>query len=257
MPVMLPRLPWLTAWGGRRYDRRVQRENGEVMKKTDARTVPAYTVSEAAHHLRLSPATLRAWVAGRPYLTNTGERQSARLIQPAQVRPPMLSFWNLVEAHVLRALRSEHGVPVPAVRKALRYAEKELGIEHLLLRRDLQTEAGRLFLERYGQLIDLSNSGQLAMKKMLEAHLRRVEWDPTRLPVRLYPFLARSESDDNRTIAIDPRVAFGRPVVRRAGVSTHAIVQRLDAGESVAAIADDYGLTQAEVEQAALYERAA
>ena len=219
--------------------------------------MPAYSVSEAARHLRVSPATLRAWVAGRPYPTSAGERQSARLIHPAQAEPPMLSFWNLVEAHVLRALRTEHGVPIPAVRKALRYAEKELGIEHLLLRRDLQTEAGRLFLERYGQLIDLSNSGQLAMKKMLEAHLRRVEWDPSRLPVRLYPFLAGSESEDDRTIAIDPRVAFGRPVVRRAGVSTQAIVQRLDAGESVADIASDYELTQAEIEQAALYERAA
>jgi len=129
-------------------------------------------VSEAARYLRLSTGTLRTWVAGRPYTTRAGERQSPRLIHPAQARPPMLSFWNLVEAHVLRALRSEHGVSVPALRKALRYAEKELGIEHLLLRRDLQTEAGRLFLERYGELIDLSNSGQLAMKKMLEANDR-------------------------------------------------------------------------------------
>jgi uncharacterized protein (DUF433 family) len=224
---------------------------------TDVRTVAAYTVSEAARHLRLSAGTLRAWVAGRPYPTSAGERRSARLIHPAQAEPPMLSFWNLVEAHVLRALRTEHGVSAPALRKALRYAEKELGIERLLLRPDLQTEAGRVFLERYGQLIDLSNSGQLAMKKTLEAHLRRMEWDPNRLPVLLYPFLPGSQGDGERSIAIDPRVAFGRPIVQRAGVSTQAIVQRLDVGESVSEIADDYGLTPAEIEQAALFERAA
>jgi hypothetical protein len=43
----------------------------------------------------------------------------------------MLSFWNLIEAHVLRALRTEHAVSVKALRKALDYAEKELGIERL------------------------------------------------------------------------------------------------------------------------------
>jgi uncharacterized protein (DUF433 family) len=214
-------------------------------------------VTEAARFLRLSPGTLRAWVAGRPYSTSAGKRQSTRLIQPAQARPPLLSFWNLVEAHVLRALRTEHGVSIPDLRKALRYAENELGIEHLLLSRDLQTEAGRLFLERYGQLIDLSNSGQLAMQKMLDAHLRRVERDPQRLPARLYPFLTGGESDSEWPIAIDPQVAFGRPVVRSAGVSTQAIVQRLDAGETVGEIAADYRMTPAEVEQAALYERAA
>jgi uncharacterized protein (DUF433 family) len=84
-----------------------------------------------------------------------------------------------------------------------------------------------------------------------------VEWDPNSLPIRLFPFLAGSGTDSDRTIAIDPEVAFGRPIIRRAGVSTHAIVQRLDAGERIDEIADDYGLTAADIEQAALFERAA
>lgn len=50
---------------------------------------------------------------------------------------------------------------------------------------------------------------------------------------------------------------FGGPVVQRAGVSTQAIAERLDAGESVTDLAVDYDLTPAEVEQAAVYERAA
>jgi uncharacterized protein (DUF433 family) len=52
-------------------------------------------------------------------------------------------------------------------------------------------------------------------------------------------------------------VAFGRPIVRRAGVSTEAIADRIDAGETVAAVADDYDLSTEEVEQAVLYSRAA
>ena len=41
----------------------------------------------------------------------------------------LISFNNLVEAHVLRALRTRDGVRMTAVRKAIDYAEKELGIK--------------------------------------------------------------------------------------------------------------------------------
>ncbi len=74
------------------------------------------------------------------------------------------------------------------------------------------------------------------MRKVLEAHLRRVEWDTARLPLRFYPFVTAESISEQRTIAIDPRVKFGRPVVQRAGVSTQAIAARLDAGEQVDAL---------------------
>jgi uncharacterized protein (DUF433 family) len=57
-------------------------------------------------------------------------------------------------------------------------------------------------------------------------------------------------------IAIDPSIALGRPIVLMTGVSTHAIAERLHAGESVGELAEDYGLTGTETEEAALYERA-
>ena len=63
--------------------------------------------------------------------------------------------------------------------------------------------------------------------------------------------------DSSRPIAIDPHVAFGRPVVQRAGISTVAIADRIDAGETVADLAADYGLSAEEIEQAVRYERAA
>jgi hypothetical protein len=78
---------------------------------------------------------------------------------------------NLIEAHVLRSLRTEHGVPLAAVRQALNYVERELRIDHLLLREELRTSGGALFLERFGELVNLSASGQLAVRKLFEAHL--------------------------------------------------------------------------------------
>jgi uncharacterized protein (DUF433 family) len=162
----------------------------------------------------------------------------------------------LIEAHVLRALRTDHGVSVKDVRTALRYAQGELGIQRLLLRRELCSEGGELFLERYGQLISLSASGQIAMKRVLDEHLKRVDWDEWQFPIRLYPFLTAETTAAEKPIAIDPKIAFGRPILRSRGVTTEAIAERIDAGESIDDLAADYDLDLEKIEQAAVYERA-
>jgi uncharacterized protein (DUF433 family) len=217
----------------------------------------AYTLAEAARYLRLPAATLRSWVLGRQYPIAEGSGQFPPLIRPASRRPPLLAFSNLIEAHVLRSLRTEHGVPVKALRSALAYAERSLGVDRLLLRPELRADAGKVFLDRYGELIELSASGQLTMRRLLDEHLKRVEWDSSKFPARLYPFLWTAAPGEERPIVIDPRIAFGRPVVQRKGVSTSAIAQRIDAGETVQDIAADYDLGPSEIEQAILYERAA
>lgn len=224
---------------------------------TDPRDAPAYTLAEAARYLRLAPATLRSWVLGRRYPTALGEGHFRPLIHPASRQPPFLSFWNLIEAHVLRSLRTEHGAAVQALRDALAYAENRLRIQRLLLREELCTDAGQIFLNHYGQLINLSASGQLAMRRVLEAHLKRVEWDEWSFPVRLYPFVSADTPTPDRAIVIDPHICFGRPMVRRMGITTAAIAERIDAGETVEDIAQDYELKPDEIEQAVLYERAA
>ena len=221
------------------------------------RNAAAYPLAEAAHYLRLPPATLRAWVLGREYPTATGGGKFPPLIRPAAKNPTLLSFMNLIEAHVLRSLRSDHGVSVRKVRAALSFAQETLGIDRLLLSPALRSEAGKVFLDRYGQLIELSESGQLAMRQILEAHLKRVEWDETNFPIRLYPFISIDSPTDHKPIAIDPRISFGRPVVLSRGISTSIIADRIDAGESVEELAADYDLGITEIEQAALYERAA
>jgi uncharacterized protein (DUF433 family) len=218
---------------------------------------PAYTLAEAARYVRLPVATLRSWVLGRQYPTAGGKAEFPPLIRPASRKPSWLSFSNLIEAHVLRSLRTEHGVPVKELRRALAYAEKTLGVDRLLLRSELRTGAGKVFLDRYGELIELTASGQLAMRRLFEEHLKRIDWDSSQFPVRLYPFLSAAAPSGDRPIVIDPRIAFGRPVVMSKGIATSTIAERIDAGESVKDIAADYDLAQSEIEQAVVYERAA
>jgi uncharacterized protein (DUF433 family) len=94
------------------------------------------------------------------------------------------------------------------------------------------------------------------MRRLLEEHLKRVEWDQWNFPVRLYPYVS-AHPTSARPIAIDPAIAFGRPIVLRVGVSTEAIADRIDAGERVTDVAEDYDLTPGEIEEAVVYERAA
>lgn len=224
----------------------------------DLRDQPAYPLGEAARYVKVAVATLRSWVIGRPYPKAGGRvGRFQPLIHPPRRDPPILTFWNLVEAHVLRSLRTDHGVSLKAVRQALVYAERTLGVERLLLSDELRTVGGDLFLEKYGELINLSASGQLAMKRVFVEHLKRVEWDEWQFPVRLYPFISVEATSAERSIAIDPKIAFGRPILIKAGVSTGAIAERIDAGETVNELATDYGVSANDVEEAVLYERAA
>jgi uncharacterized protein (DUF433 family) len=223
----------------------------------DLRSQPAYSIAEAARYVKVAGATLRSWVVGRPYPKAEGVGHFRPLIHPPKRQPPQLSFWNLIEAHVLRSLRTEHGVSLGDVRKAITFAEKQLSIESLLRSKDLRTQGGELLLERYGELIELSASGQFAMRRLFREHIERVEWGEWQFPVRLYPFISGDLPSTERPIAIDAKIAFGRPIIARLGITTKTIADRLDAGEGVKEIASDYGLSTAEIEQAIVYERAA
>ena len=114
-----------------------------------------------------------------------------------------------------------------AVRDALTHAEGALGIERFLLRDELRTSGLDLFLEHLGSLITLSRSSQMAMRRLLAVYLERVERDDHALPSRLYPFCAEWPTA-HKPIVIDPRISFGRPTVAGSGVSSGALVQRID-----------------------------
>ena len=224
----------------------------------DVRDLPMYSVGEAAFYLKIAAATLRSWVLGRAYRITDGSARFEPIIRAPDSGDSRISFNNLVEAHVLRALRTKHNVSIFSVRNAVEYAEHQLGITRLLISDELQTTAGDLFVERYGQLINLSKSGQLAIKKILETYLRRIDRDESKLPCRLYPFVFSGlRVDGPRTIVIDPSVSFGRPSISKKGITTAALASRIDAGETVSELVEDYHLTRVEVETAIVYEQAA
>jgi uncharacterized protein (DUF433 family) len=162
----------------------------------------------------------------------------------------LLSFVNLVEAHVLHAIRHKHGVRLGSVRRALDYVEGKLGERHPLITREFKTDGVDLFIEQLGELVNASQDGQVALRQFFDLHLRRVEHDEQGIANRLFPFTRLSHVDQPRFIVINPGVSFGRPVIEASGVSTAAILERHQAGESLEHLARDFRLSLPEIEEA-------
>ena len=219
----------------------------------DVRYLPSYSVSEAALYLRLPESTLRAWI----------ERRSnfEPLIAPAQEKPLALSFINLVEAYVLASIRREHRLSMNKIRKGLDFISQKYPSGNPLAEKDFETDGLSLFLKEADLVYDISGgSGQIVLEDIVKEYMRRIERDPHGLPIKLYPFSRSGEPDEPRSILIDPKISFGRPILSRINIPVEIIVERYRAGESMSELAGDYECDQEKIEEAIrcrLWEQAA
>lgn len=207
--------------------------------------VPAYTTVEAARYLRVPLQTLRYWCLGR--------NEIRPLISIPNSDPPRLSYFNLLECHMLSAMRSVYNLRLPKVRRALKHLAKHQALAHPLVYQAFETNRVDLFIRKYDALINASQDGQLAIPQ-IQIHLQRIEPEPNGL-FRFFPFVERRSADEPKVILIDPAVRFGRPVIAGTGISTSVIAGRFHARESIGALAEEYGRTEQEIEEAVRWEQ--
>jgi len=208
--------------------------------------MPAYTIAEAARYLSVPEPTVRYWSNGRG--------NCLPLIDVPENTPTLLSFFNLVELHVLAAIRRKHTVSMPKVRAAVEYLSRHLRSvgdkKHPLISKLLETDGLDLFIRRYGELVNISRDGQIVIRDVLCAALHRIERDKQGIPIKLYPY-TRSEIIRAPTmVVIDPELAAGRPVIVGTGLATEVIAERYKAGDSIEELAQDYERTEEEIEEA-------
>lgn len=211
---------------------------------------PMYGIRDASRYLKIPSATVRSWFVG----TNRGA--FLPVLNPAAVGPLKLSFNNLAEVYVLHSLRTEHDVKLSNVRDAIAEAERELGIERLLLRSNLKAHAGQILIEKFGRYLTLGAAGQYALKEMLDAVLERFIWEDPDFPSMLFPYLPNARRSD-KVVALNPKRSFGAPYLASRGVTTAVIASRFDAGETIPSLAEDYKVEEAEISAAIVYEKAA
>jgi uncharacterized protein (DUF433 family) len=219
-------------------------DSANIYGGKDPRSLPAYPLVEAAQYLGMRATTLGSWFReGDPLLLRDRDAEQ-------------LSFWKLIEAFVLKGLREEHRLSMQQLRRDVSELRSLYpALSHPLAQLDLAVLNRHLYADRGGLLVDASRGGQLGMRGVLELYLARVEKDLTG-PRRVYPFTRPSLERSPRLILIDPTIAFGRPVIAGTSIPTAALHDRWKAGDSIAALAEDYDRSVEEVEEAIRYEAA-
>ncbi len=211
----------------------------------DVREHPQYSIEDVARYLHIPLSTMKAWCRGQQYtLARTGRRiHFCPVITPANPEKGLLSFYNLAEAHVLRATR-ERNVPLANVRRALDYIREQFPLSpHPLLTHEFETSGKDIFIRHLGSTINATQFGQVAMREVLDAYLKRIERDHLGMPIQVYPMRSK-------VLTIDPTIASGKPVVKGTGVMAAVLAARKNAGESYRDLIRDYGLTRSTIEQA-------
>jgi uncharacterized protein (DUF433 family) len=227
-------------------------ENGAEMalKKViriggDVREHPRYSLEDAAHYLRIPLSTMKAWCRGQHYRrSHTGRTvHFSPILVPASPSQGLLSFYNLAEAHVLRATR-DRSIPLSNVRRALEYIREQIPTSnHPLLSHEFSTYGKSVFIEHLGDTINATAHGQKAMRDLLEKYLHRIDRDNLGMPIQIYPM-------NTKYLAINPNLSSGQPVVKGTRIMASVLAARKNAGESYDDLVQDYGLTHSQIEHA-------
>ena len=239
-----------------------------IISTEDQRQKPVYSIPEAASYLRIPIKTLYEWTLGRQ---KRGGGTYDPVLQFVDRNTNRLSFYDLVEAHILRAAVDKN-VPLQQLRKGLAFLREKHPLNlRPLLTYDFLTDGKYLLVagmlgprsKDREALVNASGHGQLVSRPVvepaleqlmtsLEEYFRLVGRDKkTKLPTTLFP------RDGEKIVSITSGVFSGRPVIEGTRIPTSVIAQRFQAGEDVKALAKDYRIAREKIEAALKYEQAA
>jgi uncharacterized protein (DUF433 family) len=207
----------------------------------DPRELSNYGISEAASYLSIPRSTVRAWAKGMG-------RTFKPVIELPDPKGSALSFFNLVELHILDSIR-RLGPGLPEIRKSVQYLRRELGVKRPLATEAFYVDGARILVEHLGQLVHPAKS-QATIREVVARYLTRVEYAKDGFATRLYPFTRRGELSDPKSVVFDPMVSFGRLVLSGTGIPTEEIGDRFNAGETLEELARDFNVGREKIEEA-------
>jgi len=215
--------------------------------KDESLELPMYGLSEAALYLRVPISTLDYWVFGRG--------KTKGLIRAASRHPRSLSFMNLLECHMLAAMRGIYDLRLPKIRRAIAHLNSHNGFSHPLIEKPLFTNRRDILVKEMDGILNISRRdslGQYEIPEIVGVHLERIEYD--RNSYKFYPFVRQRSAHEPKLIVINPRIGFGKPVVAGTGIATAVIASRFNARESITDLAQEYGLEERQIEEAIRWE---
>lgn len=206
-----------------------------------------YSLMEAVRYFHIPPSTLAYWT----------EEPNQLIVLPSQ-EPPLLSFKNLVELYVLEGLRKIHGVHVSRIRTAVNFLLEHERSRHPLADYDIRTEGKNVGFYKKGKLLNASLCGQYEMEEIVGGYFRRIDRDPHGVALRIFPYTKREQLTNKeqppQTVEINPAVCFGLPVLKDSRLTTGFLATRFRGGDPIPSIAQSYGRSVAEIEEAIEWE---
>lgn len=204
--------------------------------------MPLFTIGEGARHLGMPASTLRDWTRRM-----AGPAPLVHRVVPSTPRAASLPFMGMVEAHMLRGFR-ELGLSPLELRNAVARLRLDTGDEFALATKRVATDGISL-------LVDLAASSaepewtrirdqQGVIAATIERYLQFVTWRSS----DRYPFRLTLKAYEGADVIIDPRFAFGQPVLEREKVRIEDILDAFWAGESYITIAGEFGVSTDAVE---------
>lgn len=207
----------------------------------DARvTKPLFTLRESAAYLDVPVSTLHLWAHPK-------DGDALVTVFPRAGRTATVPFVGFAEGFVLSALRRA-GVPMQRIRPAVTRLNQEIGLEHALASRRIYTDGAELIFDYAKRaddpaLLTVVRTGQQHFTEVIRDHLKRITYGDDGWPAQLrLPAYATAD------VLVDPRQAFGQPLVVHGGARVEDLVDRFQAGDGFVEIADDFGVPPAEVE---------
>jgi uncharacterized protein (DUF433 family) len=224
----------------------------------DRREKPIYSVEEAAGYLGIPVNTLYAWTLGRRK-PNTPNEYYPSVLQLVDRRTQRLSFFDLVEAHILRAAIDKN-IPLKHIKRGLAYVRESYPqYQRPLLSLDFRSDGKYLLVggmlgskeKDREALVNASHHGQLEITGVIEEYLELIGWDSEGHPDTIFP------KRGQRLVSISSGIVSGRPAIEGTRIPTSIIAQRFRAGETQGELATDYKLPMEAIEAAIKYEKAA
>lgn len=227
----------------------------------DPREIPVYSIADVARSLRMSANTLADWTQPRENIGAKKETFRPLIISPSLRADGRLSFYNILEAHVLLAALRFHKIPILAIRRALEVVRDEMPAKHPLAEYNFKTKGKHIFVEKVfsdGEkgTADASFNYQRVFTEVLDQYLDRIRRDQSGVPFRLLP-IQPGTNGETQPVMMDIRFASGELVVTDTGISAGVLWGRLKAGHSIERLSRDYRLSPEKIKGAIDYLTAA
>jgi uncharacterized protein (DUF433 family) len=215
-----------------------------------------YTIPDAAKLLQINQQLLRLWLTGYPVDSALAENRRfpglGELKTHGVGRDRHFGFLTLIEIFTAYQLR-QRGFSMHKVRSFRTELAHRFQTEFPFALRGLLTVSSHRLLKELGDdaLLELGTSGQTAFEKVLGPFCEKLDFDSTsNLAARFFP------NGRNSNIVVDPRHAFGQPVIIGTNLTTAALASRLRGGESESELANDFNLTEQQVREVRDFELA-